>query len=294
MRGLNLDHLRAFVAVAEFGSFSAAADRLNLTQPAVSLQVRQLEGRLGVRLLERLGRRVRPTQAGDEFLAHARRIDSAVAAAVDDMANHAAGARGRVRLGTGATACIYLLPPVLRELRRLNPDLEIAVSTGGADEIVKAVQENAIDVGLVTLPVAGRMLEVVPVLDDAFVAIASEDHFRLPDRVGPDDLARVPVVAYGPGGNTRRIVDGWFAAAGRPVKPVMELENVEAIKELVGVGLGCAVLPAAALRKGGTAGALASRPLSPPLARTLAVVFRRDKPLGRGLRETVEALGGLR
>ena len=118
MRGFNLDQLGTFVEVIERGSFSAAADRLDLTQPAVSLQVRQLEKRLGVRLIERVGRRARPTPAGGELLVHARHIAEAVAAAQESLAPYASGAIGRVRIGSGATACIHFLPSVLRDLRQ--------------------------------------------------------------------------------------------------------------------------------------------------------------------------------
>ncbi|MBV9521711.1 MAG: LysR family transcriptional regulator, partial [Alphaproteobacteria bacterium] len=116
MRDLNLRHLQAFTDVVELGSFSAAAERLNLTQPAVSLQLRQLESRLGVRLIERIGPRATPTVAGSALLDHVHRIEAAVADALDAMAHHRAETIGRVRLGTGATACIYLLPPLLRRL----------------------------------------------------------------------------------------------------------------------------------------------------------------------------------
>src|ERR1700740_3638987 len=108
MRGLNLDHLQAFTEVASLGTFSAAAERLSLTQPAVSLQIGQLEKRLGVRLLERLGRRVTTTAAGQDLLDHAARIDGAVAAALAALAPHVRGEAGRLRMGTGGTASIYL------------------------------------------------------------------------------------------------------------------------------------------------------------------------------------------
>src|SRR5205807_3345447 len=125
MRRLSLDHLQTLSDVVELGSFSAAARRLNLTQPAVSLQIKQLEGRLGVRLIERIGRRAHPTAAGRDLLDHVKRVRAAVAGALDAMACHREGGISRVRLGTGATACIYLLPPVLRELRGRFPSLEI-------------------------------------------------------------------------------------------------------------------------------------------------------------------------
>ncbi len=292
MRGLNLDQLETFADVVELGSFTAAAERLSLTQPAVSLQVRQLERRLGVRLVERVGRKATPTAAGTELLGHARQIRAAVEAALDGMADYAAGTAGRVRLGTGATACIYLLPPVLGELRRRLPDLEITISTGNTAEIVRAVEENAIDVGFVTLPASGRMLEVEPILDDEFVAIAAADR-RLPKSVTAKALSALPLLLYEPGGNTRRIVDEWLTRTGVEVKPVMALGSVEAIKELVGAGLGCSVLPRLSLDDETGRGRLNIRPLSPRLSRKLAVVVRRDKPRHLGLREMIAALESL-
>lgn len=290
MRSLNLDHLQAFADVAELGSFSAAAERLNLTQPAVSLQVRQLERRLGVRLLERLGRRSTPTAAGQVLLEHARRIDSAVTSALEALAEHSSGVAGRVRLGTGATACTYLLPPLLRELKNRYPGLEIVVTTGNTSEILRLLETNSLDVAFATLPIPGRGFAVSPVLDDEFMTIFPGETTRVPPTVTPRDLAGRQVVLYEPGANTRRIVDEWAARGGLTLRPIMQLGSVEAIKEIVAAGLGCGVLPGMALRRDRTDPGLVVRPLSPPLIRKLAIVLRPDKPLTRGLRAVVDAI----
>lgn len=289
MRGLNLDQLQTFADVVRLGSFSAAAQRLNLTQPAVSLQIRQLEQKLGVTLIERTGRRATPTAAGRELLAHAHRIDAAVTAALEDVAQHAKTIGGRVRLGTGATACIYLLPPALSDLRRRFPKLEIVVRTGNTVDIVRAVEENDLDLGLVTLPVPGRSLEVTPLLEDDFVAVGSAAA-ALPAAMTPALLAERPVVLYEPGAHTRTIIDAWFARAGIALKPAMELGSVEATKQLVAAGLGCSILPAMALTAENRKSKLVVRPLKPRLSRKLGLVMRRDKPLNRALRETVARL----
>ncbi|MBV9567493.1 MAG: LysR family transcriptional regulator, partial [Hyphomicrobiales bacterium] len=238
MRALNPDQLRAFAEVIELGGFSAAAERLHLTQPAVSQQVRQLERRFSLKLIERGGRKARPTAAGIELLAHARRIEAVMASAADAMARHATGALGRVRIGTGATACIHLLPPLLRDLRGRLPSLDITVATGNTAHILRLLEDNALDVGLVTLPVRGRALSITPVLDDEFVAIASPEAPPLPRRVTPAALAARPLVLYEPGAQTRRIVDQWCGRKRLAFRPAMELGSVEAIKELVGAGLG--------------------------------------------------------
>src|SRR3954469_17534253 len=110
MHRLNLDQLAAFAKVVECGSFSAAAEKLVLTQPAVSLQIRQLEKRLGATLIERVGRKARPTAAGNELLRHAGLIDAAVTSALDTVARQAADAVGPIHIGTDTTSSIYLLP----------------------------------------------------------------------------------------------------------------------------------------------------------------------------------------
>jgi DNA-binding transcriptional LysR family regulator len=292
MRGLNLDQIRTFADVLALGSFSAAAVRLGISQPAVSLQVRALEKRFGVKLIERVGRRVAPTAAGAEFLTHARQVEAALEAAAEAMAPHATGATGRVRLGTGATACIYLLPPLLRELRRRFPDLEISVSTGNTPDMLRAIEENRIDVGLVTLPAAGRALDIRPLIDDEFVLVAPRGSV-LPREITAAELARHSLVQYEVGANTRRLTDAWAMRAGISLKPVMELGSVEAIKELVGAGLGCSVLPRMAIRAKEAERQLVVRSLRPRLYRKLALVLRKDKPLTKGLREVVRGIEGL-
>ena len=299
MRGFNLDHLQTFADVVRLGSFSAAAARLNLTQPAVSLQVRQLEQKLGMKLIERVGRTATPTAAGRALLQHAGGIDAAVNAALEEVAQHGRSVTGRVRIGIGATACIHILPPILSDLRRRFPQLDLMVNTGNAPEILRAIEDNSLDLGLVTLPPKtksqslGRALDATPLIDDDFVAIAVKGT-KLPDPVTPAVLAAQPLVIPEPGGNTRSLIDGWFAAGGLVPKAGMELDSVEAIKQLVGAGLGCSVLPGMALATPESRRGLEVRALKPKLTRQLALVLRRDKPLSRGLRETVAALQKLK
>jgi DNA-binding transcriptional LysR family regulator len=291
MQRLNLDQLSTFVKVVETGSFSAAAEKLGLTQPAVSLQIRQLEKRLGTALIERVGRRARPTDAGLELLGHADEIDAAVTTAIQSVARHAVDAVGSIHLGTDTTVSIYLLPPVLGMLRKRYPNLEITVTTGNAAGIVKAVEENRIDLALATLPISGRAFEITPVVDDAFVAIAPHD-MALPQRLSAANLAKLPLLITEPGSASRRIIDRWFARGDATLTPAMSLGSVEAIKAMVIAGLGCGIMPEMAVRNQARAEYVV-RPLSPPMKRTLGVVIRKDKRLTRGLKATYDALLGL-
>ncbi|KAG1316252.1 hypothetical protein G6F62_013638 [Rhizopus arrhizus] len=207
------------------------------------------------------------------------------------MSAHASQVSGRIRLGTGATACTYLLPSVLADLRRRFPALDIVASTGNTSDMLRGLENNTLDMALVTLPAPGRMFQVNLVMEDEFVAIfPARDAGAIPDVVTPQSLAGLPLVLFEPGARTRRLVDDWFEAAGVAAKPVMELGSTEAMKEIVAAGLGCAVLPKLAVSGAGLRDALAVRSLTPRLSRALALVLRRDKPLSRALRHLQEAL----
>ena len=285
----DLDRLFAFAEVAERASFSRAADFRGVSQSAMSLKVKQLERELGVRLLERVGRRVSPTAAGRELLAHVAGLRAAHAAAIAAVRPHRDGDVGRVVIGTGATACLHFLPGPLRRLRDAMPGLEIIVRTGDTRDILAGLEANAIDVALVTLPASGRAFAVEELLGDEMLAVLPATERPPEAAIEPARLARHPLILYESHGRTRRIIDDWFAAGGVVAKPVMELSSVETIRELVGAGLGATILPALALGAE-VAGKVTVRPLAPRLERPLGLVLRRDKPLDAALRMTVAAM----
>lgn len=294
MRSLHPDHLYTFSKVLETGSFSLAARLLGMTQPAASQHVKELERRLQVRLIERVGRKLRPTAAGAALLPHAQRIELALAQAQAQLRSFSDHAGGQVRIGAGATACVHLLPPLLKQLRRANPLLEIAVSTGNTPEMVRRVEDNLLDAALVTLPVAGRSLVAVPVMADEFVAIAPRGEPAGRGGICAALLGGMPLVLYERGANTRSLVDAWFRRAGAAPRPVMELGSAEAIKEMVAAGLGWSVLPRLSVAGPRHAGDVQVLPLTPGLSRTLAWVMRGDKPLTRALLQVQQAILGLR
>ncbi|WOI47634.1 LysR family transcriptional regulator [Acidovorax sp. BLS4] len=292
-RTLDLDQLRTFALVLELGSFSAAAQRLGVTQPAVSLQVRNLERRLSVRLIERVGRRVGPTSAGADLLAHVPHVTAAVANAVSAATFHSAGVTGRVRLGTGLTSCLYLLPPILQDLRKRFPSLSILVSTGNTEDYVRRIEDNSIDAAIVTLPIVSRAVAVVPILEDELMAICRRGTCHWPRAVTAQMMNQHPLVKFETGSSTRGIVDDWLSAGGTlpTPAPVMEFDSVEAIKAMVAAGLGCGILPRMALSGHSRRHEdLELRPLDPPLYRIQALITRHDKPMNRGLQKVIEAI----
>ena len=291
MRNLNLDQLQALTEVVALGSFSAAAGRLRLTQPAVSLQIRELEKRLGVRLVERMGKRAYATAAGEELIAHARRLAREAEQALAAMRRHREGRLGRARLGTSVAVCTYLLPPVLAGLRRTHPDLEVAITVGTTEHVVSRILANDLDIGVVTTPVKEHTaLEIDPIREDPMMAFFPGGERRLPRHATPQYLAGRDLILSQRSSQTYKIVANWFDAAGVELKPIMELGNTEAIKTLVATGIGASILPVE--RKGGTLvyGSTQVRPLKPRLMRELAIVRRRDKPLETALKIAHSAL----
>jgi DNA-binding transcriptional LysR family regulator len=284
MRSLSLDQLRTFTQVVALGSFSAAARRLNLTQPAVSLQIRELEARCGVRLIERVGKHVRPTAAGRDLVAHAERIAAEADRALAAMRRHKGGHAGRVHLGTGPTALAYLLPPVLQRLREQYPDIELIVTTGTTDDIAEQILANSLDLGFTALPVAGNEFVATAVRTDEFVAILPATDSDIPPVITPADVGRRTLILEYQRVPHGQLSRAWLRAAGIAVRPALEFSSVDAIKDAVSAGLGMALVPSPAVTRGPPINSIVVRPLDPPLIRTLGLVQRRNKPDDPALR----------
>lgn len=290
MTTLNLGNLATFRLVIQRGSFSAAADGLGISQPAVSLQVRQLEQFLRTRLVERTGRGIKATAAGLALLDHSDRIEQVVEEAIRSVSESSHEISGALTLGTGATACIHLLPPLLQQLRENHPLLRVGVTTGNTLDVVRAVEENRLDIGLVTLPASGRSLVVMPVLDEEFVLIHSLSQEGEMSRSTPDALHSLPLIAFESGSGTRDLIDGWFDAHGLEMSPVMQLGSIEAIKRMVRAGLGYSIVPRMAVENAADREGLSVRSLNPILHRQLGIVMRQDKILSKGIAEVIRLL----
>lgn len=286
MAHLSLDQLTTYRLVISRRSFTAAAEALGISQPAVSLQMRQLETALQTRLIERTGRGVRPTPAGLTLLAHCEEIEKAVSAAVQSVAMHKLDISGTVTLGTGATVCIHLLPAILQQLRKEYPQLSVGVRTGNTQDIVRGVEENSIDIGLVTLPAISRNLDVTPVLVDEFVSITAKPS------EGESGIAteQLPLIVFASGSSTRQLIDGWFQRAGKNISPVMELGSIEAIKRMVRAGLGYSIVPRMSVAQEEDCAGLTVQPLVPALHRTLGLIMRQDKVVNRAMREVIHSI----
>ena len=276
MRSLNLDQLRTLTEVIALGSFSAAGRRLNLTQPAVSLHVRELEQRFGVRLIERRGRRAFATAPGQELADHASQIFLACQGAEAAMRRFRQGWLGRVHIGTTLTALTYRLPPILRNLRRDHPQIELMVTNMPTRDSVDHVLKNTLDLAIVTLPVKAPGLRVVPLRPEMLVAILPADATEVPDVVTPEFVAGQPLVMEHARGAVYSLVMQWLAAHLPLPQMPMSIGTTEAVKMGVASGLGMSIVPDVAVSN--PVAGLIVRPLLPPIPCTAGLI---DLPTSR-------------
>jgi DNA-binding transcriptional LysR family regulator len=278
MRNLNLDQLRALIEVVECGSFSAAARRLNLTQPAVSMQIRELERRLGVRLIERMGKRAHATAPCRELMMVAQGIFRECDLAYAAMRRFRDGLVGRVQVGTSLTAMIYRLPPILRRLRLDYPGIDVIVSNMPSHGSIERIIANTLDLALVTGAVDNGQLHATPLLLEAMVAIFPADTRRLPEEITPEYVVRhsLLLLMEQTTSAAHALVMNWLSIAGPLPRQPMSLGTVEALKAAVASSFGMAVVPEAAVAK--RTPDLIVRPLRPPLSRMLTLIEHRNKP----------------
>jgi DNA-binding transcriptional LysR family regulator len=240
---MELRLLRTFVAVADLRHFARAADRCNLSQPAVSHQIRQLESEVGARLLNRDRRRVSLTVAGDVLLDEARRILAAVDRAQERMRSVTSGAVGRVRLGATETPGFYLLPDLLRQYRHAHPRFEMHFEVGALAGILDRVAANELDLAVI----AGRPgigeLQARPIGSDSFVAIVPPDApLSAKRRVRPADLREECWILREEGSDTRRQTETWLRRHRLAPANIMTFKGSEAVKQAVRAGFGVSLV----------------------------------------------------
>ncbi len=292
MRRLNLDQLQSFLVVAETGSFSEAGRRLNLTQSAVSQQIKELEARLGTRILDRLGKRAHPTAAGEELREHARRLISQSDLVLEAMRAHRDGGWGRVRVATSATLAAYVLPEILSGLRQRYPRLEVAVTAGSAGKVLRRVADNEADLAFVNTPgpVTDPALSVHVASASSLLAFWPRAYGSPPKAVTPEHLADRPFIFYTPGTLTYDLVHKWFEKADCKPGTTMEFESGLSIIGLIDAGLGASILPSEVQNAAVALRNVAIRPIEPNICTGLHVAIHKDKPRHEALRVVHDAL----
>lgn len=287
--GLLAAPLESFLRVADMGSVSRAAEKLHLSQPAVTKQVRTLEEALGVALVERSGRGIRLTEAGELLAEYGRRGSLLLDECRQALADLAQGGRGRLTLGAGVTTCIFHLPAWLRRFRQRHPSVDVVVRTSTSRAVTEQVLDRELDLGFVTSPVRDARLAVKPLFAEDIVLVAAPD-FRVRRGIS---LGGVPLILFPPTTGFRRYLDDTLGSErlGRQVK--METDSVEAIKSFVEVGLGASFLPATSVAGEIAAGRLQRLRLSglPRLRRSTSVVYRSDRRMGSAAQYFLDVAG---
>jgi DNA-binding transcriptional LysR family regulator len=248
---MEIRQLRAFIAIAETRTFTAAAHRVHVTQAAISMQIRQLEREIGIPLFVRTPRRVVLTEAGEKLLDRAHSILRDHDAALAELSELAGAEHGRLRLGSASgMVSADPLPLILKRLRKLHPQAEISVISGTSEGLVKSLLSGELDMAFVSLPVEARNIDTEVLSRDQLVAIASPGHPLSGERVvSAFTLAGERLILGERGGNTRRLIDEFFAEAGLKPSVVMELSRQAAIKNMVSADMGVGIVPLSTARE---------------------------------------------
>jgi LysR family transcriptional regulator, cyn operon transcriptional activator len=280
---VTLQQLAFFIAAAEHGSFTAAADALHLARPSVSEQIANLEAELGVALFVRAGRRLQLTDAGRLLRPEAERTLAAAAdaAAVVRRARSLRG--GTASLGTFSTAHHLLLPGLVEAFARRHPQVAIRVVGENSVQLADAVRAGRLEAGLVALPINDDGLDVSAAVAEFEVVYATAHEERLQGPITIDRLAERPLVLpearWGDEDPTRRQLVERAQRAGVAIRPHIEVQDAADSLELAALGVGDTLVTGALLSVLGYENRLSSRPLDPPLREAFAFIQRRNARL---------------
>jgi DNA-binding transcriptional LysR family regulator len=240
---MNRNHLALFHAVAQAGGISRGAERLHVSQPAVSKQIKELEDALGIRLLERLPRGSRLTDGGKLLAQYVQRmavVEEETARAIEEFRGLK---RGRLAVGASTTIGAYLLPQVFGEFHRQHSDIKLQLEIANTETIQNQLMEGSIEVGLTEGLMEAEHLDSEVFHEDELVAIAPRGHPLLKQkRVSTRELCREPFILREAGSGTRAVVERALGKRGMTVKPVLSLASPEAIKRAVIAGVGIAIV----------------------------------------------------
>jgi DNA-binding transcriptional LysR family regulator len=291
---MNINHLAIFHAVAAEGSMSRAAERLFISQPAVSKQIKELEAALGITLLDRLPRGIRLTEAGEVLAGHARRLFAVETDAERAMAELKGLVQGRLTVGASLTIGDYLLPKILGAYRKKYPGITLHLEIANTHVIQQKLLDNMLDVGLTEGFVEDTDLAAEIFAEDTLIAVVPPGHFLLD--AGPVTAAQFcaePFLMREPGSGTREVIERALAHQGITVKPAMSLGSTEAIKRGVASGLGVAMISKLALGMEIEMGLLRPLALSDlSITRPLHVVRLRGRSESAAVRAFLPLLAG--
>ena len=278
---LDTRQLLAFKTIVETGGFTKAARKLNLTQSALSHQIKSLETQLQTPVFARLGKRVALTQAGEVLLRYAMPVLQQLRDAQQAIATFHAPDHGRLRVSSASYSCYQILPHVLREFRSSYPHVELFVTSEYTDRAVQSLLAGELDLGISVLPHNTTGLHVEPLCQDELVVIVSPEHaWARRQHVRWADLATQVLITYYRASETFHMVQHELHARGITVRETMEVRHGAAVVEMVKVGLGIALMPRWVIRDELHSGTLCALPMGRGgLKRRWVIAYAKGAPL---------------
>lgn len=240
---LDSRQLRAFATLARTGSFTRTARELHLSQSAISHSMKTLERQVSCRLLDKVGKTIMLTQAGEQLLVHAHKILAEMETARDRLSELGKWGHGRLRISTSTTACQYILPPVLREFKESFPQCIIHIEPGDTPNALELLRQQRVDLALTLEPREESVFEFRPLFEDELLFLLSPTHpWARAGKIARDQITRQRFILYTRSSYHHRMIDDYFHQEDMLLPTSIELGNMEAIKELVKLGLGVSVL----------------------------------------------------
>lgn len=278
---LDSRQLRAFASLARTGSFTQTARELRLSQSAISHSMKALEQEVRCRLLDRMGKTVILTQAGEQLLAHADRILTEMTVARQQLAELGRWGHSRLRVCTSSTACQYMLPSVLRKFKESFPQCTIQIEPGDTPRALELLGKNQVDLALALQPKGATGFEFRPLFEDELQFFVSPGHpWAKAGRVERNEIVRQKFILYTKTSYLHGMIEKYFYSEKMVLPTSIELGNMEAIKELVKLGLGISILAPWVAQKELTEGSLCALPLGKrKLKRGWGVLLRRGQRL---------------
>lgn len=279
---MDFDQLTTFLEIAKLGSFSRAGQKLYRSQPAVSAQIRQLEQEYGSKLFDRVGKSIRLTSAGEALLEYADRLITLRNESLRAVADQAATPRGMLSIGANEATCLYVLPNVFAEYHRLYPSVQISIYRNFSQKVLQKVEEGAVDVGIVTLPVKSPSLKTHAIFRDRLMLIVSaRNPLAKLKKATLSEIAEQPQI-FPKTGYTRHVLDKLFRPYRSRLQITMELASVGMIKQFVAADLGVSLMSESFAKEEVRAGEVKLVPIADvDLWRELGLVYRRDRTLPR-------------
>ena len=274
--------LKVFHNVARLLSFTKAAEAMHMTQPAVTFQVRQLEEYFNTRLFDRTHNKVNLTQAGERVAEYAERIFDLYAEMENSVRDLTGEISGTLTIGASTTIAEYMLPALMGEFKNRYPEINLRLKVSNSEGIVSMVEQNAIDLGIVEVPVSNKSLMVEVCHDDQLVVVTPPDHELAGSgaAVTVDEIVNYPFVSREEGSGTREVIAQYLLDAQVDLDDMnfcFELGSPEAIKGAVEAGMGITIMSRSIIGKELKLGTLAAVQLEPPLSRPFSFVRQRQK-----------------